>query len=325
MRLVGADADFRVSPRVVRPVTFGLRAPVVLVPPGFARSSPRSRRRWPPTNCCTSPAATGCAPSRTRSLLSVLWFHPALWWLVDQIRLSTEQLVDGEVVRLVGARKPYLEALLKLAAAGPTPMLQPASPFLKHGHLAQRVALLVREVSMSRVRLVCSFAVVLAVLAAGGWFVVQAFPLSATPEAGGAALGAGRLAASCRAAAPSAASSAATAREAGFAGQRGQGPEGEGHDAGRVREGGRGFDGQAPRLIRTTPKCLTRWRRSYWNQAYNGSGLSSAKKPKLVETGLKHADEALQLKPKYMEALVYKNLLLRSKAELEPTRPRSRR
>jgi len=58
-------------------------------------------------------------------LLSVFWFHPVLWWLVEQIRLSTEQLVDREVVRLVGARKPYLEALLKLAAAGPTPMLQP--------------------------------------------------------------------------------------------------------------------------------------------------------------------------------------------------------
>jgi len=99
-----------------------------------------------------------------------------LWWLVEQIRLSTEQVVDREVVRLVGARKPYLEALLKLAAAGPTPMLQPASLFLKHGHLAQRVALLVREVSMSRVRLVSSFVLVLAVLAAGAGLSCRRFP-----------------------------------------------------------------------------------------------------------------------------------------------------
>ncbi|MCX6550754.1 MAG: hypothetical protein NTY02_07085, partial [Acidobacteria bacterium] len=38
--LVGADAEFRVSPRVVRPVTFGLRRPVVLVPPDFLSFDP---------------------------------------------------------------------------------------------------------------------------------------------------------------------------------------------------------------------------------------------------------------------------------------------
>jgi len=129
--LVGADAEFLASPKVVRPVTFGIRRPVVLVPPGFASFEPDqqtavaahellhvSRRDWVRT-------------IGDEVLLSVLWFHPVLWWLVEQIRLSTEQLVDREVVRLVGARKPYLEALLKLAAAGPTPMLQPASLFLK--------------------------------------------------------------------------------------------------------------------------------------------------------------------------------------------------
>ena len=183
-------------------MTFGIRRPVVLVAPGFASFEPGqqtavaahellhvSRRDWVRT-------------IGDEVLLSVLWFHPVLWWLVEQIRLSTEQLVDREVVRLVGARKPYLEALLKLAAAGPTPMLQPASLFLKHGHLAQRVALLVREVSMSRVRLVSSFVLVLAVLAAGGWAVVQAFPLTAAADDGRAAVGAGRIRIHAGAAAP---------------------------------------------------------------------------------------------------------------------------
>jgi len=104
----------------------------------------------------------------------VLWFHPVLWWLVEQIRLSTEQLVDREVVRLVGARRPYLEALLKLAALVRRRCSSPPRCFLKHGHLAQRVALLVREVSMSRVRLASSLVLVLAVLTAGGWAAVRA-------------------------------------------------------------------------------------------------------------------------------------------------------
>ncbi len=181
--LVGADAGFLVSPKVVRPVTFGIRRPVVLVPPGFASFEPGQQTAVAAHELLHVARRDWVRTIGDELLLSVLWFHPVLWWLVEQIRLSTEQLVDREVVRLVGARKPYLEALLKLAAAGPTPMLQPASLFLKHGHLAQRVALLVREVSMSRVRLVSSFVLVLAVLAAGGWAVVQAFPLTAAADA----------------------------------------------------------------------------------------------------------------------------------------------
>ena len=180
--LVGADAEFLVSPKVVRPVTFGIRRPVVLVAPGFSSFDPEQQTAVAAHELLHVARRDWIRTIGDEVLLSVLWFHPVLWWLVEQIRLSTEQLVDREVVRLVGARRPYLEALLKLAAAGPTPMLQPASLFLKHGHLAQRVALLVREVSMSRVRLVSSFVLVLAVLAAGGWAVVQAFPLTAALE-----------------------------------------------------------------------------------------------------------------------------------------------
>ena len=180
--LVGADAEFLVSPKVVRPVTFGLRRPVVLVPPGFSSFEPGQQTAVAAHELLHVARRDWVRTIGDELLLSALWFHPVLWWLVEQIRLSTEQLVDREVVRLVGARKPYLEALLKLAAAGPTPMLQPASLFLKHGHLAQRVALLVREVSMSRVRLVSSFVLVLAVLTAGGWAVVQAFPLTAAAD-----------------------------------------------------------------------------------------------------------------------------------------------
>jgi TonB family protein len=108
---------------------------------------------------------------------AVLWFHPAIWWLIDQIHLTAEQVIDREVVRLIGDRRSYLHALLRLAAVGPAPMLQPAALFLKHGHLRQRVAMLIKETPMSRIRLAASFAVVLTLLACGGWLAVQAFPL----------------------------------------------------------------------------------------------------------------------------------------------------
>ena len=65
--LVGQDADFRVSERVVRPATFGLRRPVVLVPPDYLTFRPCSRRPWLRTSCCTCVGTIGYAPWLTDS------------------------------------------------------------------------------------------------------------------------------------------------------------------------------------------------------------------------------------------------------------------
>jgi TonB family protein len=110
---------------------------------------------------------------------SVFWFHPALWWLFDQIHLTREQVVDHEVVQLLGSRQPYLEVLLQLAAPARRPVLRPAPLFLTRAHLPQRIALLLKEVHMSRPRLVISFLAMAFVVLLGGWLVVGAFPLHA--------------------------------------------------------------------------------------------------------------------------------------------------
>jgi tetratricopeptide (TPR) repeat protein len=57
----------------------------------------------------------------------------------------------------------------------------------------------------------------------------------------------------------------------------------------------------------------------YWDQAYRGVGVREADKKDYVQKGLVAIDHAIQLKPDYVEALVYKNLLLRR------TPPSSRR
>ena len=177
VELVGVDAKFRVSPRVVQPVTFGLRHPVVLVPPLFLSFEPAQQKAIATHELLHVIRRDWLRTFGDRLVLSVFWFHPAIWWLVQQIDLSVEQLVDRRAVFLVGDRKPYLKALLQLATARPSPFLHPAMAFGNHSHLAQRVALLAREVSMSRVRLVGSFAAVIVLLGAGAWYVVQAYPL----------------------------------------------------------------------------------------------------------------------------------------------------
>jgi tetratricopeptide (TPR) repeat protein len=55
----------------------------------------------------------------------------------------------------------------------------------------------------------------------------------------------------------------------------------------------------------------------YWDKAYRDFRLPEADKKKYVESGVAAVDKAIALKNDYMEALVYKNLLLRLQANLE--------
>jgi tetratricopeptide (TPR) repeat protein len=55
----------------------------------------------------------------------------------------------------------------------------------------------------------------------------------------------------------------------------------------------------------------------YWEKAYRDFSLSDTEKMKFVLTGVQAIDKALMLNGQYMEALVYKNLLLRVQANLE--------
>jgi len=176
-RRVGVFADVRMSPDVAGPATFGLLWPVVLLPDGCARSESIAchelvhvrRRDW------LFNVIEEC-------VLSVLWFHPAMWWLVSEIQLAREEAVDREVVRVLNSREQYLDSLLALAASKAGVDLVPASPFLRKRHLQKRVASLLKEVSMSRLRLNSSLAAFAAVLAAIGWLSVRSFPLQAAPQ-----------------------------------------------------------------------------------------------------------------------------------------------
>ena len=55
----------------------------------------------------------------------------------------------------------------------------------------------------------------------------------------------------------------------------------------------------------------------YWDEAYRDFKLKEAEKRDFVGKGVEAVDHALQIKPDYIEALVYKGLLLRLQANLE--------
>jgi hypothetical protein len=84
------------------------------------------------------------------------------------------------VVRLTKSPKPYVEALLAFTN-GRTAAI-PAPPFLVERQLAQRVALMLKEVRMSRARLISSLTVIACALALATTFAVWTFPLKAAPR-----------------------------------------------------------------------------------------------------------------------------------------------
>ena len=178
----GAEAVVCVSSDVEGPVTFGHLYPVILLPPAilgqpfetqFAIASHEflhvRRHDWVLT---IGEEMAG----------ALLWFHPAVWWLLAQIRLSREQVVDREVVSLTSARDPYVTALLSMAGAKLRLDLAPAPLFLRKRHLAQRIRSLLKEVSMSKQRLVSSYVSIAAMLVLAVGFAVVLFPLNGTAQ-----------------------------------------------------------------------------------------------------------------------------------------------
>ncbi|HLK20798.1 MAG TPA: M56 family metallopeptidase [Bryobacteraceae bacterium] len=176
-RRMSVFADVQVSTEVAGPVTFGFLRPVILLP-----------------QTCLTDESVAChelVHIRRRDwiftvieecILSIFWFHPAMWWMVSEIQLAREEAVDREVVALLNSRDQYLESLLAQASSRAGFDLAPASPFLRKRHLQKRVAALLKEISMSKFRLTSSLAAFAAVLTLTAWLGVRSFPLQAAPQ-----------------------------------------------------------------------------------------------------------------------------------------------
>jgi len=184
-RRTGAMAIFRISSTVTSPATMGLFRPVVLLPKSFLQLSAASQHGIACHELLHVRRRDWMVTVIEEVVASVFWFHPGVWWLLAQTRLSREQLVDAEVVRLTSARDPYIAALLAIAGTRLELDLAPAPLFLRRRHLTQRMHSLLTEVSMSKLRLVTSYAAMAAILAMAGWVMFLSFPLQvhATPSA----------------------------------------------------------------------------------------------------------------------------------------------
>jgi len=178
----GTRAKACISAQLHSPVTFGLAQPVILLPDRFFHLDAQSQAAILCHELLHVRRRDWAHHLAEEFLCSFFWFHPAIHWLVGRVRLAREQLVDREVVRLTGARKIYLQALLEFTGTTSRAIAIPAPPFLAERQVVERVALMLKEVRMSRTRMIASLSAAACLLAACGVLAVSVFPLQAAPR-----------------------------------------------------------------------------------------------------------------------------------------------
>jgi beta-lactamase regulating signal transducer with metallopeptidase domain len=179
---VNTVAEFRFSADVDSPVTFGFAAPVILLPERFPFMDARFQSAIACHELLHVRRHDWSHHLAEEAIRCAFWFHPAIVWFIGRVRLAREQVVDFEVIRLTKARKPYLEALLEFTTGHARPAAIPAPPFLCERQFAERVALMLKEVRMSRTRLIASLTAIASCLALAATLAVWAFPLKAAPR-----------------------------------------------------------------------------------------------------------------------------------------------
>jgi TonB family protein len=149
---------------LAQPATVGLFPSRVLLPIALANLEPARRR----TILCHELVHV-CRLDFHNVLVeeiarTVFWFHVPLRWLIAELRIVREQVVDLEVVERLGDRASYLELLYSFA--GERPFVAGVVPFFGRRQLERRVMSLVSEVRMSRLHRFTAFLVTSAL--AGG-------------------------------------------------------------------------------------------------------------------------------------------------------------
>jgi TonB family protein len=160
----------------VHPFTYGSRPATVVVPARLS-SAPReildavfthellhvARRDWR-TMIVEEVAA---AP---------LWFHPAIWLARRELGQAREEIVDRATVAQTGARRRYVEMLLWLSEA-PADGSALSLALLTARQLPRRIAALLSEVPMSRIRIVSTCAAILCSCVVSVAAAVRVMPL----------------------------------------------------------------------------------------------------------------------------------------------------
>ncbi len=185
---LGVSAGFYISSDVGSPVTCGEVHPAVLLPARFEEMSVEYQKAVACHELWHVRRHDWAFHLGEEIVRALFWFHPAVWWLISRIRLAREQVVDGDVLRSMKSRRPYLEALLEIATGQEMPRPIPAPLFLAERQLPQRITAMLKEVSMSKPRLIASLLGISSLLVLFGGVAVWSFPLRTQAQVSSAVL-----------------------------------------------------------------------------------------------------------------------------------------
>ena len=158
LEVLGTGTRVLVSDRVGGVVTFGLRSSVILVPSRFGEMSEETQAAVLLHELIHVRQGHWLLTVIEEAVLTVVWFHPAVWWLVREIQLAREEAVDLDVVGMLQSRSQYVDALMEVAEIGGRVRMSPATSFLRRGQLARRVANLFAARRTTRLRRALSIA-----------------------------------------------------------------------------------------------------------------------------------------------------------------------
>ncbi len=349
--LIEAGVEIRRVDRLGQPVTFGVLRPAVLLPASFPQLPPGVQRAVLAHELWHVRRRDWAWVLFEEAIRAAFWFNPAMWWLVSRVQSSREEVVDELTVQLTNARRTYLEALLVFADQ---PTLFPATPFARRRHLFQRMLLISREAVMSSKRIVASSVAMASVLLVTGLYASSAFPLKGTPVSPAEPAGqnpprdrrpgeAGPETARERDLKAAIAAGAVKPPQllelAGLQEARGATADAEAtlqafvHAAPTNREAWMTLAalynrmGQFDKTVATLenvaaltptdPQGYLVLATFYWEKAFKDPRLSAAQKGAYIDAGIAATDRALEYAPDYVDALTYKNILLRMKANTE--------
>jgi TonB family protein len=186
---IATRAGMYVSDRITSPITFGVVRPIVVFPPTVSMMPPYVQEAIACHELLHVRRHDWLSEILEEVIRSVLWFHPAIWWLIGRIQLTREQVVDQAAVRLIASKERYVESLLTVALGSSPVLFTPASSFLRRHLLKMRVARILQESAMTTRRLIASLTAGAVALAVAGIFATRLFPLQAQGRAAYAANG----------------------------------------------------------------------------------------------------------------------------------------
>ncbi len=170
------------SDRAHSPATFGLVRPIVLLPEKFLDLTREARLAVLCHELLHVKRNDWLAALLEELCGALLWFQPAIYVLIADIRLAREHVLDRRVVETTQAKTPYIEALLAVASEPFGAAIAMAPMFLRRRNLKSRVTFLLEELYMSKTKMLFANVSLAALLCTAGWVSSISFPLVAVAQ-----------------------------------------------------------------------------------------------------------------------------------------------